>query len=251
MEGRRQAISRSRRSGATRRASRGPPAHLRHDARHARLPQGRRPLRADRRRRARRGALRRRHGHLPRVPRRLRRAGAAHHRPVLPGPYGILVPQGMDNLLVAGRCVAGDKVSHAATRSQMCCAVTGQAAGQRRPSRCGTGEARRRSTWPPCRPSFAGRACGSADACAGLPAVRRPGAGTSSTGADTENSLRSPRYTSRASSTTSSSVVEHGAGGHDGRAPDLTPEPRPRSGRESRRRPAHLPSAGSRRSSSA
>jgi predicted GNAT family acetyltransferase len=25
--------------------------------------------------------------------------------------------------------VAGDKVSHAATRSQMCCAVTGQAAG--------------------------------------------------------------------------------------------------------------------------
>ena len=44
-------------------------------------------------------------------------------------PYGILVPQKVDNLLVAGRCVAGDKVSHAATRSQMCCAVTGQAAG--------------------------------------------------------------------------------------------------------------------------
>ena len=44
-------------------------------------------------------------------------------------PYGILVPQGVDDLLVAGRCVAGDKVSHAATRSQMCCAVTGQAAG--------------------------------------------------------------------------------------------------------------------------
>jgi ribulose 1,5-bisphosphate synthetase/thiazole synthase len=44
-------------------------------------------------------------------------------------PYGILVPQGADNLLVAGRCVAGDKISHAATRSQMCCAVTGQAAG--------------------------------------------------------------------------------------------------------------------------
>ena len=44
-------------------------------------------------------------------------------------PYGILVPQGVENLLVAGRCVAGDKVSHAATRSQMCCAVTGQAAG--------------------------------------------------------------------------------------------------------------------------
>jgi hypothetical protein len=44
-------------------------------------------------------------------------------------PYGILVPHGVDNLLVAGRCVAGDRVSHAATRNQMCCAVTGQAAG--------------------------------------------------------------------------------------------------------------------------
>ena len=44
-------------------------------------------------------------------------------------PFGILVPQGIDNLLVAGRCVAGDKISHAASRSQMCCAVTGQAAG--------------------------------------------------------------------------------------------------------------------------
>ena len=44
-------------------------------------------------------------------------------------PYGILVPRNVDNLLVAGRCVAGDKISHAATRSQMCCAVTGQAAG--------------------------------------------------------------------------------------------------------------------------
>ena len=44
-------------------------------------------------------------------------------------PYGILVPQRVDDLLVAGRCVAGDKLSHAATRNQMCCAVTGQAAG--------------------------------------------------------------------------------------------------------------------------
>jgi len=44
-------------------------------------------------------------------------------------PYGILVPQGVENLLVAGRCVAGDRDSHAATRNQMCCAVTGQAAG--------------------------------------------------------------------------------------------------------------------------
>jgi ribulose 1,5-bisphosphate synthetase/thiazole synthase len=44
-------------------------------------------------------------------------------------PYGILVPQGVENLLVAGRCVAGDKISHAALRNMMCCAVTGQGAG--------------------------------------------------------------------------------------------------------------------------
>jgi hypothetical protein len=44
-------------------------------------------------------------------------------------PYGIVVPQRVDNLLVAGRCVAGDKVSHAATRQMMCCTVTGQGAG--------------------------------------------------------------------------------------------------------------------------
>ena len=43
-------------------------------------------------------------------------------------PYGCLVPD-VDNLLVAGRCVAGDMVSHAATRNMMCCTVTGQAAG--------------------------------------------------------------------------------------------------------------------------
>ena len=44
-------------------------------------------------------------------------------------PYGIILPQKVENLLVAGRCVAGDKVSHAATRQMMCCAVTGQGAG--------------------------------------------------------------------------------------------------------------------------
>jgi len=44
-------------------------------------------------------------------------------------PYGILIPQKVDNLLVAGRCVAGDRVSHAATRQMMCCTVTGQGAG--------------------------------------------------------------------------------------------------------------------------
>ena len=44
-------------------------------------------------------------------------------------PFGIIVPQKVENLLVAGRCVAGDKISHAATRSMVCCAVTGQGAG--------------------------------------------------------------------------------------------------------------------------
>lgn len=39
-----------------------------------------------------------------------------------------MVPD-VDNLLVAGRCVAGDMVSHAAMRNMMCCTVTGQAAG--------------------------------------------------------------------------------------------------------------------------
>lgn len=44
-------------------------------------------------------------------------------------PYGITLPQNVENLLVAGRCVAGDQMSHAATRQMMCCAVTGQGAG--------------------------------------------------------------------------------------------------------------------------
>ncbi len=44
-------------------------------------------------------------------------------------PYGTLVPENMDNLLVAGRCVSGDKTSHAALRQMMCCTVTGQGAG--------------------------------------------------------------------------------------------------------------------------
>ncbi len=44
-------------------------------------------------------------------------------------PYGIIVPQQVEYLLVAGRGVAGDRMSHAATREMMCCAVTGQGAG--------------------------------------------------------------------------------------------------------------------------
>ncbi len=44
-------------------------------------------------------------------------------------PYGIMLPRTIDNLLVAGRCVSGDKISHAALRQMMCCTVTGQGAG--------------------------------------------------------------------------------------------------------------------------
>jgi len=44
-------------------------------------------------------------------------------------PYGCLVPPSVQNLLVAGRCVAGDKTSHCAMRNMMACTVTGQGAG--------------------------------------------------------------------------------------------------------------------------
>ncbi|MHA2475267.1 MAG: FAD-dependent oxidoreductase, partial [Promethearchaeota archaeon] len=43
--------------------------------------------------------------------------------------YGIILPKKIENLLVAGRCVAGDKMSHAATRQMVCCIATGQGAG--------------------------------------------------------------------------------------------------------------------------
>jgi len=44
-------------------------------------------------------------------------------------PYGALVPQKIGNLLVAGRCISGDKISHASVRNMMCCTVSGQGAG--------------------------------------------------------------------------------------------------------------------------
>jgi ribulose 1,5-bisphosphate synthetase/thiazole synthase len=44
-------------------------------------------------------------------------------------PYRSLVPRNIGNLLVAGRCIGGDKISHAAVRNMMCCAVSGQGAG--------------------------------------------------------------------------------------------------------------------------
>src|SRR6204780_5920477 len=44
-------------------------------------------------------------------------------------PYRSLVPRRVGNLLVAGRCIGGDTVSHASARNMMCCAVSGQGAG--------------------------------------------------------------------------------------------------------------------------
>ena len=44
-------------------------------------------------------------------------------------PYRCMITPDIDNLLVAGRCVAGDNTSHAAMRNMMACCVTGQGAG--------------------------------------------------------------------------------------------------------------------------
>jgi len=44
-------------------------------------------------------------------------------------PYRALVPKGVGHLLVAGRAIGGDLLSHASARNMMCCAVGGQGAG--------------------------------------------------------------------------------------------------------------------------
>jgi hypothetical protein len=44
-------------------------------------------------------------------------------------PYRAMVPKGVDNLLVTGRAIGGDRIAHAATRNMACCAVAGQGAG--------------------------------------------------------------------------------------------------------------------------
>jgi hypothetical protein len=44
-------------------------------------------------------------------------------------PYRALVPQGVDNLLVAGRCISGEPIAHTSFRNMACCVATGQAAG--------------------------------------------------------------------------------------------------------------------------
>lgn len=44
-------------------------------------------------------------------------------------PYRALIPQKVDNLLVAGRMITSDKAAHMSTRNSACCMVQGQAAG--------------------------------------------------------------------------------------------------------------------------
>jgi hypothetical protein len=43
--------------------------------------------------------------------------------------YGCLVPKGVDNLLVAGRCLSADHWAQSSLRIQQTCQSTGQAAG--------------------------------------------------------------------------------------------------------------------------
>ena len=44
-------------------------------------------------------------------------------------PYRCMLPRNVENLLVAGRVIGGDKTSHASVRNMMCCTVSGQGAG--------------------------------------------------------------------------------------------------------------------------
>ncbi len=44
-------------------------------------------------------------------------------------PYGVILPDKVENLLVAGRPVSSDRIAMTATRQMTCCCVTGQGAG--------------------------------------------------------------------------------------------------------------------------
>ena len=44
-------------------------------------------------------------------------------------PYRCLLPQGVEQLLVAGRCISADHTAHARSRNMPACMTTGQAAG--------------------------------------------------------------------------------------------------------------------------
>jgi ribulose 1,5-bisphosphate synthetase/thiazole synthase len=44
-------------------------------------------------------------------------------------PYRTLLPRGLKNILVAGRCISADYIAQGCTRSQAACMITGQATG--------------------------------------------------------------------------------------------------------------------------
>lgn len=44
-------------------------------------------------------------------------------------PYRCLVPQGVEQILVAGRCISADHEAHARSRNMPACMATGQARG--------------------------------------------------------------------------------------------------------------------------
>lgn len=44
-------------------------------------------------------------------------------------PFRCLIPKGLDNILVAGRCISTDRKMNASTRVMPCCFITGEAAG--------------------------------------------------------------------------------------------------------------------------
>ena len=44
-------------------------------------------------------------------------------------PYRVLLPQGLSNVLVAGRCVSSDRYMQSSIRVMPGCFITGQAAG--------------------------------------------------------------------------------------------------------------------------
>lgn len=54
-----------------------------------------------------------------------------HSQPAVPYdiPYGCLIPEGLDGLLVAGRCISGTHRAHASYRVMAICMAVGEAAG--------------------------------------------------------------------------------------------------------------------------
>lgn len=44
-------------------------------------------------------------------------------------PYGCLIPERVDGLLVAGRCISADRAALGSVRTTACCIALGQAAG--------------------------------------------------------------------------------------------------------------------------